>query len=580
MSASPVTPAPRDPASLETRLARLASEKAVLELVVRLMGRVSAATEVEVLARDLLEGLMDVIGGTNLTLAWRSGGGWEVADVLGRRERRATLGDPGLEAALAQGAPAELPGTAEGDVGQSGSFTWLVPLAVGGEVVGALRLEDVGLSMRELEAYLPTFFAHAALALRSAVSRAVELERAHTQLRDEATRRARAQRRSRYARSLFEANLDPLVAIGPEGQLTDVNQAMEEMTGLSRDRLLGTRFARHFTQPEKAEAFHQQVLELGSVRNVPLRLRGADGQVTEVSFNASLYRDERGEPQGVIAAARDLTERRVADEVRRQLLARTARAERAAAVGTLAAGMAHEVNNPLTYVLSGLAFAQAQLRALPPEVQRAWEAAGGEPGEAATALEEALEGAGRVRDLVEDLRHLDAAQHDPGAKAQLERALEQAARVARHALAPGAAVALDLLPLPPVPGTEAELVQLFACLLVNAGQAVRESGGEVRVTAALEGDQVATRVVDTGPGIPPEELTRVFDPFFTTRRVGTGRGLGLPVARSIAVGLGGSLEVQSTPGRGTTVTVVLPVSPASEGRVTPPGAPRPRAGSR
>ena len=111
-----------------------------------------------------------------------------------------------------------------------------------------------------------------------------------------------------YNRSLLEASLDPLVTIGPDGKITDVNAATEAATGRSRAELIGTDFSDYFTEPEKARAGYQQVFREGSVRDYPLELRHRDGRVTSVLYNASVYRDEGGKVIGVFAAARDITE--------------------------------------------------------------------------------------------------------------------------------------------------------------------------------------------------------------------------------------------------------------------------------
>ena len=165
-----------------------------------------------------------------------------------------------------------------------------------------------------------------------------------------------------------------------------------------------------------------------------------------------------------------------------------------------------------------------------------------------------------MRDLVADLHALASGQHTEDAECDLASAIGRAARVAHHALANGSTLVVELPPLPPVSGSEAELVQLFGCLLVNAGQARGEPANEVRITAELRGPMVVARVSDTGRGISPEDLPRIFDPFFTTRGVRQGKGLGLPVAQGIAQGLGGGIEVESVLGNGTTMSVTLPVA--------------------
>ncbi len=123
---------------------------------------------------------------------------------------------------------------------------------------------------------------------------------------------------SRYARSLLEASLDPLVTISAEGKITDVNEATVQVTGVARERLVGSDFADYFTEPEKARQGYRQVLAQGFVRDYPLAIRHSSGRVTDVLYNASVYRDENGAAAGVFAAARDVTERkRAEDEVLR-----------------------------------------------------------------------------------------------------------------------------------------------------------------------------------------------------------------------------------------------------------------------
>jgi PAS domain S-box-containing protein len=145
-------------------------------------------------------------------------------------------------------------------------------------------------------------------------------EEAHRQSRDELE--VRVQQRTAelaaatgYNRSLIEASLDPLVTIGPDGRITDVNTATEQATGLARGQLIGTDFSAYFTDPDMAQAGYRQVFREGSVRDYPLEIRHADGHVTAVLYNAAVYRDPRGNPVGVFAAARDITERKQAEQL-------------------------------------------------------------------------------------------------------------------------------------------------------------------------------------------------------------------------------------------------------------------------
>ena len=139
-------------------------------------------------------------------------------------------------------------------------------------------------------------------------------------------------RMARYARSLIEASLDPLITISAEGEITDVNEAATKVTGMPRDKLIGTEFSDYFTEPEKAQEGYRQVFAKGMATDFPLTIRHANGRLTHVLCNASVYRDERGNVLGVFAAARDVTaqkqaEAQVADQ-RAKLMERLAELER------------------------------------------------------------------------------------------------------------------------------------------------------------------------------------------------------------------------------------------------------------
>src|SRR4026209_2582035 len=110
-----------------------------------------------------------------------------------------------------------------------------------------------------------------------------------------------------YARSLIEASLDPLVTISPEGKITDVNEATMKVTGVPRERLIGTDFSDYFTEPQRARSGYREVFDKGFVTDYPLTIRHKDGRLTDVLYNASVYRDTAGKVLGVFAAARDVT---------------------------------------------------------------------------------------------------------------------------------------------------------------------------------------------------------------------------------------------------------------------------------
>ncbi len=157
-----------------------------------------------------------------------------------------------------------------------------------------------------------------------------------------------------YNRSLIEASLDPLVTIGPDGRITDVNTAAETATGYSRTELIGTDFSDYFTEPAEVRASYEHVFREGSVHGLELELRHRAGHTTSVLYNASVYRNAGGAVIGIFAAARDITERKRAHEALIQT-------ERLAAMGRMTASLAHEINNPIQAVVGCLGLAMENL---------------------------------------------------------------------------------------------------------------------------------------------------------------------------------------------------------------------------
>jgi PAS domain S-box-containing protein len=278
------------------------------------------------------------------------------------------------------------------------------------------------------------------------------------------------------------------------------------------------------------------------------------------------FRDDTGEVIGAIGVATDITERR-------RLEGQLAQSERLASVGMLAAGVAHEINNPLSYVIGNLEI-----------LERAMSGTDRSPGvTGATLLDgplrDARQGADRVRAIVRDLRIFSRVDRYAPQPIDLRGPLEASLKMAGNEIRHRARLVTDLSPVPDVEADEGRLAQLFLNLLVNAAHAIPEGAAddnEIRVTTRNDGEWVRVSVSDTGVGIARDVLPRIFDPFFTTKTLGAGTGLGLSICHAIVTELLGRIEVESEPGRGSTFRVLVPAARArTVSRPPPPARPAP-----
>jgi signal transduction histidine kinase len=228
-------------------------------------------------------------------------------------------------------------------------------------------------------------------------------------------------------------------------------------------------------------------------------------------------------------------------------------AERLSSVRTLAAGVAHEINNPLAFVTANLEYICSELERSPVP---------GEAGdELVRAAAEGLVGATRMRDIVRDLRTF-ARTEDSAGPVVVGEVVDLTVKLAWTEVSPRARLIRDVDETLQVHANAGRLSQVLWNLIVNAAHAIPTGdveGNEIRISAHAKGTVARIEVRDTGAGIPLEHLPRIFDPFFTTKPVGRGTGLGLAMCHSIVQGLGGEIRVQSMPGQGTTLTVELPL---------------------
>jgi signal transduction histidine kinase len=329
------------------------------------------------------------------------------------------------------------------------------------------------------------------------------------------------------ARRLGQGDFDvSLPDMGPRSELGSLASALERMARELRDTL---RDKQQLLRAE-AEASEREARRYSALLEDTVRTRTAELATANSRLQDSLQQLQDTQEQLLVA-------------------------DRLASVGRLAAGVGHEINNPLAYILSNLRYIQDELQQLEaspsPEARQ----------ELLEAISEAREGADRVRLIVRDLKTLSRPDDVSLGPVDLVTVLRSAARMAAHEIRGRARLVEELGEVPPVHGNALRLGQVFLNLLLNAAHAItpgRAEENEIRVVAR-PGDAglVIVEVRDTGCGIPPENLQRIFEPFFTTKPEGVGTGLGLAVCRSILSSLGGSIHVESQPGRGTTFLITL-----------------------
>jgi signal transduction histidine kinase/FixJ family two-component response regulator len=265
-----------------------------------------------------------------------------------------------------------------------------------------------------------------------------------------------------------------------------------------------------------------------------------------------------------VALIHSLEERLRLEQERERMRLELIHSQKLESIGTLAAGVAHEISNPLAYIATNLEYIGARLdRVDDPAVVR----------ELRRATREAMLGADRVRRIVGDLTRFARREEEPPSPVDVRTVLDTAIGMAWTEIRHRARLVRDYGALALVLADEDRLVQVFLNLLVNAAQAIEEGHAdrnEIRLRTHLDGDRLAIEVQDTGGGIPADALDRVFAPFFTTKPAGTGTGLGLSICHTIVTALGGAIEVESQLGVGSTFRVVLPVHRDTGLRRDPP----------
>jgi PAS domain S-box-containing protein len=330
------------------------------------------------------------------------------------------------------------------------------------------------------------------------------------------------------------------VVILAAGRIVYMNETAARLLGVPREQALGHPIG-NFLPPEDAALTGQRIAHMMATGE---ELTPSDyGTLADpnrvVEIKAKRWTWE-GRP-AVLAFARDVTERKA---MARQLV----HADRLAAIGTLAAGVAHEINNPLTYVQLSLQLIEASLKSIP-----------GASAVVAELLRDATQGVERVAEITRALRAFARPTNGATGPTDAVATLDAALRMVDNDLRHRANLVRTVSEVPPVTANAPRLEQVLVNLLLNAIQSLRGREGDTITVevAPRPPNEVAISVRDTGCGMSADVRARMFDPFFTTKPVGDGMGLGLSVSRTLVDAIGGKVLVESTEGVGTTMTLVL-----------------------
>jgi PAS domain S-box-containing protein len=358
---------------------------------------------------------------------------------------------------------------------------------------------------------------------------------------------------------------DAVIATDTLANVTRMNPVAEQLTGWSLAEARGKPIrdilplVDHDGQATVESPF-DRVLRDGVAMRLPshTELSRRDGTDIPIGDTCAPIHATDGSVSGAVIVFRDLTPQKTMEMVEAKCRKQLVFADRMAAVGTLAAGVAHEINNPLSFVVANVDLAIEEIRAI----------VGGSPAGRMKDLEEMLlearQGSDRVTKIVRSLKTFSRIQTDRPAVIDLLPVIDVSINMVQNEIRHRARLVKDYGKVPLVEADDTRLGQVFINLLVNAAHAFpvgNSDANEVRIATSTDSSgRAVVEVRDTGSGIPPALLGRIFDPFFTTKPIGVGTGLGLAISHNIVTGMGGEITVESELGRGTTFRVVLPAS--------------------
>jgi PAS domain S-box-containing protein len=380
---------------------------------------------------------------------------------------------------------------------------------------------------------------------------------------EHAVRRALRERTESLTATL-NSIADGVVATDATAAIARMNPVAEALTGWPAGEALGKSLGLVF-DVVRADTHAAAILPIERTLEEGLASEGTEhtlliarnGTELPIAFSRAPMRNAKGEVSGAVIVFRDMTAEKLARQHQERLQQQLMLADRMASLGTLVAGVAHEINNPLSYLMANLELICDELRGLDAGPLSGRATAWSEMAEAAR------EGAGRIGRVVRGLKSFSRSEEKERlVLLDVHTVLELASDMISSEIKQRARLVKDYGVMPLVHADESRLGQVFVNLLVNAAQAISAShtnADEIRIVTSTDPTgQAVIEIVDTGPGVPLEVIDRIFDPFFTTKPVGIGTGLGLAIAHGIVTKMAGQITVRNRPERGAVFRVTLP----------------------
>ena len=392
--------------------------------------------------------------------------------------------------------------------------------------------------------------------------------------------------------SVLTSMSDILVVCDRNGQIEDVNQSLVRFTGRAEAELRGQSiydlFADEASRRQAQQSFASHPAE--PLHDCELRLRAADGAAMPVSLNCTPRISAQGKRVGMVITGRPVGELRQAYKALRQAhddLKRTQQqllhSEKMASLGRLVAGVAHELNNPISFVLGNVHALRRYLERLERYLDRVHQGMAADElavlraelridrilADLQPLLEGTVEGAERTRAIVDGLKRFSALDREENQPFDLAEVVERSIHWVTKAGSDRFRVILDLPEKLIITGSSGQMQQVVMNLVQNAYDATAGlPAPRLEIAGRAASGRVALAFRDNGPGIEPENLAKIFDPFFTTKPVGKGTGLGLAISYGIVERHGGCLEVANHPQGGALFTLALPLAAADDGTVS------------